>query len=240
MATEAILINGVWQDSQDLAGTFQANDPTLGQAIDTVYPVSGLGDVELAVKAAYEAVVALRSKSAEDIAAFLEAYASEIEARGDALVDMAYAETGLPKSPRLKDVELPRTTGQLRQGAQAARDGSWAMATIDTASNIRSMLGPLDGSVVVFGPNNFPFAFNSIAGGDFAAAIAAGNPVIGKANTGHPGTSKIFAEAALAAMARTDITPYSPRNHTPYSPHTLTPELNAKTIASHSPLNLTS
>ena len=53
----------------------------------------------------------------------------------------------------------------------------------------------------MFGPNNFPFAFNSIAGGDFVAAIAAGNPVIGKANTGHPGTSKLLAELAFDAAA---------------------------------------
>ena len=49
------------------------------------------------------------------------------------------------------------------------------------------MYGPLGGPVVVLGPNNFPFAFNSVAGGDFAAAIAAGNPVIAKANPGTPG-----------------------------------------------------
>ena len=46
----------------------------------------------------------------------------------------------------------------------------------------------------MFGPNNFPFAFNSAAGGDFAAAIAAGNPVIAKANTSHPGTTRLFAD----------------------------------------------
>ena len=51
----------------------------------------------------------------------------------------------------------------------------------------------------MFGPNNFPFAFNSIAGGDFVAAVAAGNPVIGKANTGHPGTTRLLAELALPA-----------------------------------------
>ena len=56
--------------------------------------------------------------------------------------------------------------------------------------------------MVVFGPNNFPFAFNSVAGGDFVAAIAAGNPVIGKANTGHPGTSRLLAELALRGGAR--------------------------------------
>src|SRR5690606_13324551 len=49
-------------------------------------------------------------------------------------------------------------------------------------------------------PNNFPFAFNSVAGGDFAAAIAAGNPVIAKANTSHPGTTHLLAELARDAV----------------------------------------
>ena len=74
-------------------------------------------------------------------------------------------------------MELPRAVNQIRQGAEAASDRSWCHATIDTKVNIRSKYGPLGGAVVVFGPNNFPFAFNSIAGGDFVAAIAAGNPV---------------------------------------------------------------
>ena len=103
-------------------------------------------------------------------------------------------------------MELPRTTGQLRQAAAAALEGSWAMPTIDTKLNIRSMLAPL-GPVWVFGPNNFPFAFNSVAGGDFAAAIAAGNPVIAKANTSHPGTSRLLAEEAFAAVTETGLPP---------------------------------
>ncbi len=53
--------------------------------------------------------------------------------------------------------------------------------------------------MLVFGPNNFPFAFNSIAGGDFAAAIASGNPVIAKANTSHPGTTRLLGTAAQQA-----------------------------------------
>src|SRR5690606_4986549 len=68
----------------------------------------------------------------------------------------------------------------------------------------RSCYGPI-GPVCVFGPNNFPFAFNSAAGGDFAAAIAAGNPVVAKANSSHPGTTKIFAEAAHAAATETGM-----------------------------------
>ena len=121
-------------------------------------------------------------------------------------MEIAHAETALPKSPRLADVELPRTSGQLRQAAAAALEGSWAMPTIDTKANIRSMLAPL-GPVWVFGPNNFPFAFNSVAGGDFAAAIAAGNPVIAKANTSHPGTSRLLAEEAFAAVTETGLPP---------------------------------
>ncbi len=54
--------------------------------------------------------------------------------------------------------------------------------------------------MVVFGPNNFPLAFNGISGGDFAAAIAAGNPVIAKAHPSHPRTSQLLAEAAFAAV----------------------------------------
>ncbi len=72
--------------------------------------------------------------------------------------------------------------------------------------NIRSALTSL-GPVWVFGPNNFPFAFNSIAGGDFAAAIAAGNPVIAKANTSHPGTTRLFGELALQAADKTELPP---------------------------------
>src|SRR5678815_877278 len=56
-----------------------------------------------------------------------------------------------------------------------------------------------------FGPNNFPLAFNSASGGDFAAAIAAGNPVIAKANTSHPGTTKLLAEETFAAAQATGL-----------------------------------
>jgi NADP-dependent aldehyde dehydrogenase len=111
---------------------------------------------------------------------------------------MASRETALPVEPRLASGELPRTTGQLRQAAVAARTASWRQPTIDTEFNIRSCFGPL-GPVAVFGPNNFPLAFGSISGGDFAAAIAAGNPVIAKANSLHPATTRLLAEEANLA-----------------------------------------
>ena len=104
----------------------------------------------------------------------------------------------------LQDVELPRTIDQLRQAADAAREGSWCNPVIDTASGIRAMLSPI-GPVCVFGPNNFPFAFNGAAGGDFAAAVAAGNPVIAKGHSSHPRTTQIFAEEAFEAARETGM-----------------------------------
>ncbi len=141
---------------------------------------------------------------ADRLATFLERFAERIERRAVELVEMAHTETALPQKPRLADVELPRTTNQLRQAAAAAREGSWALPTIDTKLNIRSCYMPL-GPVAVFGPNNFPFAFNSVAGGDFAAAIALGNPVIAKANTSHPGTTRLLAEEAQHAVIETEL-----------------------------------
>lgn len=201
MTAQSVLIDGRWQASQ-AAGTFQAENPATGQPLPAIYPVSAWADCEAALAAAARAALALRQTSPEDLASFLERYAERIEGRKDELVAMAHDETGYPASPRLADVELPRTAGQLRQAAAAAREGSWRLATIDTKGGIRSCYLPL-GPVCVFGPNNFPFAFGSISGGDFAAAIAAGNPVIAKANSSHPGTTRLFAEEAQAAADET-------------------------------------
>ena len=61
--------------------------------------------------------------------------------------------------------------------------------------------------MIVLGPNNFPFAYNGIAGGDFAAALAAGNPVIAKAHPAHPRTTQLLAEAALSALRSSGVAP---------------------------------
>lgn len=203
--TQPILVAGSWQASRN-AGTFQAEDPATGEKLPDLYPVSSWADCEAALSAAADARCALAQTPPERLAAFLDDFAARIEKRAEELVAMAHRETALPVAPRLSAVELPRTTGQLRQAAAAAREGSWALPTIDTKAGIRSCLLPL-GPVAVFGPNNFPFAFNSVAGGDFAAAIAAGNPVIAKANSSHPGASRLLAEEAHAAAQAAGLPP---------------------------------
>lgn len=205
MSVQPVLIDGQWTNSTGTA-TFRAVDPATREPLADEYPVSDWDEVERAVQAAADAFRASRGCPGERFARFLEQYADCIEARADELVKTANQETALPASPRLKDVELPRTTNQLRQAAAAAREGSWAMPTIDTTTNIRSMYGPI-GPVAVFGPNNFPFAFNSIAGGDFAAAVVAGNPVIAKGHSSHPGTTRIFGEAAFQAVEESELPP---------------------------------
>jgi len=204
MDVAQVLIAGEWREAK-FKTTFHAQNPATGETLSRAFPISEWADCEAAVLAAGEAAE-LRSVVPERIAAFLEAYARNIEASTEHIVQTAHEETGLPVSPRLKDVELPRTTNQLRQAAAAARGGSWARATLDLAKNIRSCFEPI-GPVVIFGPNNFPFAFNGISGGDFAAAIAAGNPVIAKAHPLHPETSRLLAEEARKAVLETGLPP---------------------------------
>jgi len=198
-----VLINGHWIPSNS-SGTFHAVNPATCQPIEGEYPISSWAEIEAAIDAAAAAATIVRSWPGERFAAFLERYAELIEGRAADLIAIANAETGLPVEPRLKVAELPRTTNQLRQAAAAAREGSWAVPTIDTKNGIRSMFGPI-GPVVVFGPNNFPFAFNGIAGGDFAAAVAAGNPVIAKGHSSHPNTTRLFAEVAQQAANETGM-----------------------------------
>jgi NADP-dependent aldehyde dehydrogenase len=207
MSLEQLLIAGQWKDSINPLGTFQAVNPADKSVLPGIYPVSGPDEIGALLRAGREAAMALRSVNPADIAQFLEMSAANIEARSDELVKLANLETALPVEPRLRTVELPRTADQLRKGAAAARDLSWCRATIDTETNIRSKYGPLGGPVVIFGPNNFPFAFNAVSGGDFVAAIASANPVIAKANPGHPGTTKILAEAIFKALISCGLPP---------------------------------
>lgn len=196
---EQVLIAGEWRNPTDATGSFRAVNPATGDAIGPAFPRSGEDDIELAIVSAAQAADALAATAPERIAAFLDAYADAIDAAKDALVATAHAETGLPVSPRLADVELPRASGQLRQAAQAVRDHAWTQPVIDTKAGLRAHFAPLYKPVLVFGPNNFPFAFNAVAGSDFASAIAARNPVIAKAHPSHPATSKLLATLAFDA-----------------------------------------
>ena len=148
---------------------------------------------------------AFRALDPQPRARFLETIAERIMALGDELLERGHAESGLPLA-RLTG-ERGRTMGQLRLFADELRQGGWLGIRIDPAlperkplprSDLRQRKVPL-GPVVVFGASNFPLAF-SVAGGDTAAALAAGCPVIVKGHSAHPGTSDLVAQAIVAAV----------------------------------------
>jgi NADP-dependent aldehyde dehydrogenase len=198
-----VLIDGVWRSSVG-TGSFGAVDPASGDRLGG-YPISPWDELAECLAVGYSAYLAMTDVDPDVVPTFLAGFADRIVARSDELVALAHAETALPASPRLADVELPRTVDQLRQAAAAARDRAWKRPVLSPTSRIAALLEPVPGVVCVFGPNNFPFAFNSVAGGDFAAAVGTGHPVIAKANPGHPGTTRLLAEEAHRAAAEAGL-----------------------------------
>lgn len=205
MAAQQVLIGGKWRDANH-DGTFQADNPSEKSALPDVFPTSTWSDVDEALAAAHVAFREMRQMAVDRLELFLNLFAHMIEENAQSLCELAHLETGLPVSPRLLDVELPRTVNQLKLAAQAAGEGSWRVPTIDTKANIRSYYAAI-GPVAVFGPNNFPLAFNGASGGDFAAAIAAGNPVIVKANPAHPATTRELVKLAAKAAEEIGLPP---------------------------------
>jgi alpha-ketoglutaric semialdehyde dehydrogenase len=186
--------------------TFRAIGPASRQALAPEFHEATDEEVDRALAAAALAFPDYRRRPRETIARFLEAIASELEALGPALLERAQTETALPEA-RLTG-ERGRTCGQLRSFAELVREGSWVDARIDRAlpdrkplprPDLRRMLVPI-GPVAVFGASNFPLAF-SVAGGDTASALAAGNPVVVKGHPAHPGTSEMAAGAVQRAAA---------------------------------------
>lgn len=184
---------------QQAAGSgaeFRAVNPATGAPLEPAFFPATPEDVNRAVHAAQEAFVHWRKSSGTDRARLLRSIADGLDAHTDALAARAQLETALPEA-RLRGETL-RTSNQLRLFARVVEEGSWVEARIDTAlperkplprPDLRSMLQPL-GPVAVFGASNFPLAF-SVAGGDTASALAAGNAVVVKAHPAHPGTSEL-------------------------------------------------
>ena len=176
------------------------------QTLEPAFISATPADLERACAAADAAFDLYRETSPEQRATFLEAIAAQILALGDTLIERAVAESGLPRG-RIEG-ERGRTVGQLRLFAQVVRDGHWLDVRVDPAQPDRKPMPRSDlrlrnvalGPVAVFGASNFPLAF-SVAGGDTASALAAGCPVVVKAHSAHPGTSKLVGDAISAAVA---------------------------------------
>ncbi len=204
MVTGDILLGG-----QRVAGgqrSFHAINPATGETLEPAFAFAGPAEVERACDLAWAAFPVYRATGLEERARFLETIAANILELGDALVERACAETGLPRG-RIEG-ERGRTIGQLKLFAEVVRQGEWMDLRIDPALPDRKPLPRPDlrlrniplGPVAVFGASNFPLAF-SVAGGDTASALAAGCPVVVKGHPAHPGTGELVGRAVQAAVA---------------------------------------
>lgn len=198
------LIAGEWVCGDHKFTSEPAHGPSHDFCIGTV------DLVDRACAAAEDAFWSYGYLGREDRAAFLDTIADEIEARAEAITEIGTQETGLPAA-RLQG-ERGRTVGQLRLFAEHIRKGDYLDQRHDPAlpdrqplprPELRMVQRPI-GPVAVFGASNFPLAF-STAGGDTAAALAAGCPVVVKGHSAHPGTGEIIAEAIHAAIRTCDM-----------------------------------
>ncbi len=168
-----------------------------------------LRELELVMARAAEAFEVYRTLSVRHRSALLYAIAQEIDHLGDALIQTAHRETNLDTA-RLRS-ERSRMLFQFRSYADATVAGTWMDLSIHTAiadhnpprPDLRKRMVPL-GPVVVFGASNFPFAY-ATAGGDTAAALAAGCTVIVKAHPAHPLTARMLAGAIEKAIEKCDL-----------------------------------
>lgn len=185
---------------------FRGVEAASGQPLEPAFRGATAADLDRACGLAAAAFPVFRETAPDARAAFLEAIAQNILDIGDDLIVRCMAESGLPR-PRLEG-ERGRTVGQLRMFATVLREGSYLQVRIDPALPDRKPLPRPDlrlrmlgvGPVAVFGASNFPLAF-SVAGGDTAAALAAGCPVVAKAHPAHPGTSELVGRAVQKAVA---------------------------------------
>lgn len=186
-------------------GTLRAINPANNEKIAPDFGAGGAAEVDRACTLAQRAFDTYRETTPQQRAEFLEEIANGILALGPALIERAAQESGLPTA-RLEG-ERGRTVGQLRLFATVVRAGQYLNATLDSAlpervpprSDLRLRKIAI-GPVAVFGASNFPLAF-SVAGGDTAAALAAGCPVVVKAHSAHLGTSELVGRVIQQAVA---------------------------------------
>jgi NADP-dependent aldehyde dehydrogenase len=183
-----------------------STDPRTGHVVATVAEETTVAQVDALCQLAAQAAPRLERLGRPFRAGVLRALADALEADRETIVGLADRETALG-TPRLTG-ELTRTCFQLRLFADAVEEGGYLEAIIDHAGDtpmgprpdLRRMLVPI-GPVGVFGASNFPLAF-SVPGGDTAAALAAGCPVIIKAHPSHPATAQRCFDVMSAAATR--------------------------------------
>ena len=122
--------------------SFRAVNPATGEAMEPAFAFAGPMEVERACALAWDAFHIYRETGLDERARFLETIATNILDLGDALIERASAETGLPRG-RIEG-ERARTVGQLKLFADVVRRGEWLDLRIDHALPERKPLPRAD------------------------------------------------------------------------------------------------
>ena len=198
------LIAGEWVDSDS---TYRS-EPHGG--IGREYAQGRVSDVNSAAELAAEAFKSYCRSDSRSRSELLERIASLIENRRSEIIKICCDETGLTED-RVTG-EFNRTVNQLQYFAKTLlqenyldrrRDEALPDRTPQPKPELRLIQRPI-GPVAVFGASNFPLAF-STAGGDTAAALAAGCPVVVKGHSAHPGTADCVAQCIDEALKQSRI-----------------------------------
>ena len=166
-------------------------------------------EVQAACELAHHVFEEFSETSDADRSNFLVRIAELLQRHKEEIGEVYCAESGL--SIDRFEGEMIRTIRQLINFSNELKSGAWRNASIDTANmnqqpakpDLRKMSVPL-GPVVVFGASNFPLAYSTI-GGDTAAALAVGCPVIVKAHALHAETSDLVATLVIQAAQETGM-----------------------------------
>ena len=182
--------------------TYQTINPITDQLHPELFVEATYDEVERSAILAKTAYRRFSRISAFERAQFLKAIVVELELHKTDLLATYIAESGL--NQQRAEVEFTRTTFQLQAFADVISSENWKIKHhVDADPNripipkpqlTKHKLGI--GPIVVFGASNFPFAYSTI-GGDTAAALAAGCPVIIKSHPFHAHTSYKVAQLVV-------------------------------------------
>lgn len=158
---------------------------------------------------------AWKARGGHGRAGVLRAMAGALEQGRALILATAAAETALTDAELAP--EFSRMTQTLEMFAALVEEGKWVRAAVSPAESdpskaigpnhdVRSILVPLRGAVIVFGASNFPLAYG-VCGGDTASALAAGCPVVVKEHPAHRQTGRLLAQIARDAINASGFDP---------------------------------
>ncbi len=199
-----------YQTSSEGTINFQTFNPILDQLHPELFVEATQAEVDRSAILANAAYRTYSRTSPMERTRFLRAIVTELELNKSLLIATYCEESGL--NEQRAQVEFARTIFQLTSFADLLSQENWEIRHIEFPEPNRTptpkpqltkyKLGI--GPVAVFGASNFPFAYSTV-GGDTAAALAAGCPVIVKSHPFHAHTSYQVAKLVVKVAQKLNL-----------------------------------